>query len=243
MLEEFIFKKKLSRSQKNKKVVHKQGVERLAATKTSNKYEGVAMKYELIDTFLDEYMRFLVGLKDIKKVSPDGNCVASLTKEDGKYLYELTWKDGRHVGEYIRPFRPTESNIRKFNQGCAECARILRIYLETGDISKAPMGPAFGELSCEWYDGQPADMHANFDKGRSNDLQTDKRIMNGLNKIRENFLKQKGLQSSNNKNQPDADLLAHFLMNQLFEQFDLGDERQLLFPSNDNYFSRQFLLI
>ena len=192
-----------------------------------NRNEELLMKHELIDTFLDgpsEYMPFHDGLKkNIKKVSPDGNCVASLKREEGKYLYKLTWKDGRYVGEYVRPFHPTESNIQKFNQGCAECARLLRIYLETGDISKVPMGPAFGELSCEWEDGQPADMDANFDKGGSNDLQTDKHIMNGLNKIRESFLKRKGIQSADNKDKPDADSLAHFLMNQLFDQFDLGE--------------------
>lgn len=111
------------------------------------------MKYELIETFfedLSDYMRFFLKLKEAKIATSDFSCVAILKKENDKYLYSLEWADGRWVGEYVWPFRANEKNLQLFHDGCAEVARRLRIYLETGDIDLVPMEPpAFGILSCE----------------------------------------------------------------------------------------------
>jgi len=114
---------------------------------------GKNMKYEMIETFfddVDDYMRFFLKLKEARRATDDLSCVATLRKEDDKYLYALEWNDGRWVGEYVRPFRANEENLRIFNAGCAEIARRLRIFLETGDPEKLPSSPpAFGILSCE----------------------------------------------------------------------------------------------
>lgn len=97
-----------------------------------------------------EYMRFLVGLKERKLTDKELTCQAALKKEGDKYLYTLTWKDGRYIGEYIRPFRANEQQLRIFNAGCAEMARRLQLYLDTEDEkSIASMPPAFGVISCE----------------------------------------------------------------------------------------------
>lgn len=107
----------------------------------------------MIESFFDDlsdYMRFFLRLKEARRATPDFSCVASLRKEDGKYLYILQWKDEHWVGEYVRPFRANEENLRLFHAGCAEMAKRLRIYLETGDIDQIPKTlPAFGILSCE----------------------------------------------------------------------------------------------
>jgi hypothetical protein len=111
------------------------------------------MKYEMIESFFDDladYTRFLLKLKEARRATSNFSCVATLKKEDGKYLYTLEWEDGRWVGEYVRPFRANEEYLRLFHAGCAESARRLRIYLETGDIDQVPKAPpAFGILSCE----------------------------------------------------------------------------------------------
>ncbi len=107
----------------------------------------------MIESFfedLSEYMRFFLNLKEQRKESPDSSCLATLKKEEDKYLYILEFKDGRYVGEYVRPFRPNEQNLRLFNAGCAEAARRLRIYIDTDELNQVPMKPpAFGILSCE----------------------------------------------------------------------------------------------
>lgn len=111
------------------------------------------MKYEMIETFfedLSDYMRFFLKLKEARRATSDFSCVATLKKENDKYLYTLAWKDGRWAGEYVRPFRPNEKNLQLFHDGCAEVARRLRMYLETRDINQVPSRPpAFGILSCE----------------------------------------------------------------------------------------------
>lgn len=125
------------------------------------------MKYEMLESFFDDladYMRFLLKLKEARRATSDFSCVATLKKEDGKYLYTLEWKDGRWVGEYVRPFRANEEHLRLFHAGCAEIARRLRIYLETGDIDQVPKAPpAFGILSCDSPDElapAPADIES-----------------------------------------------------------------------------------
>ena len=85
------------------------------------------------------------------KASNSMNCIAVLTKEDEtKFLYELTWKDGKFIAEYVLPFRASQENIDTFNRGAREVARRLRIYVETDDLSKVPNHPpAFEHLSYE----------------------------------------------------------------------------------------------
>ncbi|MBC8466417.1 MAG: hypothetical protein H8D55_01140 [Deltaproteobacteria bacterium] len=111
------------------------------------------MEYEMIESFFDDlsdYMHFFLVLKEARRATSNFSCVATLRKEDDKYLYTLEWKDGRWVGEYVRPFRANEEYLRLFHSGCAEMARRLGIYLETGDINQIPKNPpAFGILSCE----------------------------------------------------------------------------------------------
>ncbi len=109
-------------------------------------------KYEMIETLFDDlndYMRFFLKLNEARKATTDFSCVAILKKEDDKYLYTIEWKDGHWLAEYVRPFRPTEKNLALFHAGCAEMARLLRMYIETGDLEQLPKKPAFGILSCE----------------------------------------------------------------------------------------------
>ena len=76
-------------------------------------------KYNLIDKFFidqSDYINFLVTLKERVIANDDGNCFASLKKEDGHFIYILTWqKDGKFLGDYIKPFTGTEENISIFN--------------------------------------------------------------------------------------------------------------------------------
>lgn len=110
----------------------------------------------MIESFFDntgDYMKFLLRLEEMKKATPDFSCIATLKKVDENFLYTLQWKDERWIGEYVRPFRVTEENLRLFNAGCAQMARRYRIFLETGDPdSGGKEPPAFGVLSCEWPD-------------------------------------------------------------------------------------------
>ena len=115
--------------------------------------EGIKPQYDLIKAFFKdpgEYMNFFLKLKEARLATSDFSCIATLEKEDGKYLYTLEWKDGRYISEYVRSFRANEENVLLFNEGCAEMARRLLIWLETGDKSSVPhKPPAFGSLSCE----------------------------------------------------------------------------------------------
>ena len=66
------------------------------------------MKYELIDKFFDspsEYLHFLIKLKVSKIATSDGKCIASLSKENDYYKYELVWEDGRNIGEHVKIFK------------------------------------------------------------------------------------------------------------------------------------------
>jgi len=109
-------------------------------------------KYDLIDKFFidqDDYTKFLVGLKQRVIANDEATCFAELTKEDGCFLYKLTWlKDGKFIGDYVKPFRATIDNINTFNEGCRILAERLTIYIETGNIDLVPSEPtAFKELT------------------------------------------------------------------------------------------------
>jgi hypothetical protein len=109
-------------------------------------------KYDLIDQFFidqGDYAKFLVGSK-LRIISNDETtCFAELSKEDGCFLYKLTWlKDGKFIGDYVKPFRATMENIDTFNEGCRILADRLTIYIETGNIDSVPSEPpAFKELT------------------------------------------------------------------------------------------------
>jgi len=128
------------------------------------------MKYEMVESFfvdLSDYMHFLLKLKEAQVAISDFSCVATLKKEDDKYLYKLEWKDGKWVEEYVRPFRANEEHLRLFHAGCAEMARRLRTFLETGDLEQVPKTPAFGILSCE----SPDELTPPLEIDRSNQTQ------------------------------------------------------------------------
>jgi hypothetical protein len=109
------------------------------------------MEYQLVETFftdLEDYLHFFLDLKEARRATPDGNCIASLKKEGDVYVYVLEWENGKFLGDYVQSFLPNEKNLLLFHNGCAEVARLLRIYLETGDaeqIRNEP--PPFGKLT------------------------------------------------------------------------------------------------
>ncbi|MDA3916691.1 MAG: hypothetical protein PF690_06930 [Deltaproteobacteria bacterium] len=100
-----------------------------------------------------EYLHFLTELKELKKASASGKSIATISKENGLYKYELTWEDGRFIGEFVKIFKPIKENWKQFDKGCAEVARRLKIFIETDDLDMVPhTPPAFGNLSDEWDD-------------------------------------------------------------------------------------------
>jgi len=109
-------------------------------------------KYNLIDTFFldqSDYIKFLVTLKERIIANDEGSCFASLKKEDGHFIYILTWqKDGKFLGDYIKQFTGTEENISIFNSGCKIISDRLSIYIESNKIELVPeIPPAFGILT------------------------------------------------------------------------------------------------
>jgi hypothetical protein len=109
-------------------------------------------KYNLIEKFFsdqDDYIIFLVGSKKKVLANNEATCIAELTKEAGCFLYILTWvKDGKYIGDYIKPFRASIDNINTFNEGCRIMAERLSIFIETGNLEMVPTNPpAFKELT------------------------------------------------------------------------------------------------
>ena len=109
-------------------------------------------KYNLIDTFFidqSDYINFLVTSKERVIANDDGDCFASLKKEDGHFIYILTWQeDGKFIGDYIKPFKGTDENILIFNAGCKIMSHRLAIYIESNKIELVPeIPPAFGILT------------------------------------------------------------------------------------------------
>jgi len=108
-------------------------------------------KYNLITSFFSDqkdYIDFLVT-KSLRIIANDeGTCFAQLKAEGGYYSYILAWKDEKHIGDYVIPFRASQENIDKFNIGCKILADRLKIYIETNDVTKVPSEPpAFGDLT------------------------------------------------------------------------------------------------
>lgn len=109
-------------------------------------------EYNLIESFFknqNDYITFLVGLKERVIANDEGTCFAELKKLKGCFLYTLTWMPNRrYIGDYVKPFRASLENIKTFNQGCKILADRLLIYLESDDISLVPTyPPAFGYLT------------------------------------------------------------------------------------------------
>lgn len=108
----------------------------------------------LIEEFFDsqaDYIKFFVQLREVAKATESGDCMACLSKVDAsKWLYKLSWKDGRFVADYVIPFRASKENVETFNRGSREIARRLKIFIEPDDLSKIPsIPPAFEHLTCE----------------------------------------------------------------------------------------------
>ncbi len=106
----------------------------------------------LIDTFFidqKDYISFLTSKRQITIANDDATCFAEIKKENGCFLYTLTWlEDGKMIGDYISPFRASKENLEKFNNGCKILAERLAIYIETENIDAVPsIPPAFGELT------------------------------------------------------------------------------------------------
>jgi len=111
-------------------------------------------KYDLIEEFFsnpDDAIRFLVRLKELRIASEDAKCIAVLRKTAAsKWTYELMWDDGKFVSEHIKPFRPSQENIAKFNSGSKGMARLLETYIDTNDISTIVSAPSpFGDMTYE----------------------------------------------------------------------------------------------
>ena len=97
------------------------------------------LKYDLIDTFFDnisEYQHFLLELKVSKIATSDGKCIASLSKENDYYKYELVWEDGRNIGEHVKIFKANQENCDQFNKGCVEMARTLCVRVVVASIEQ-----------------------------------------------------------------------------------------------------------
>lgn len=97
----------------------------------------------------EEYIKFMVGLKEVILSNNDDTCFAHLQKKDGCFLYILSHiPTDRYIGDYVIPFRATQENIDIFNRGCKILAERLQILIDTDDVSQVPEHPpAFGVLT------------------------------------------------------------------------------------------------
>jgi hypothetical protein len=108
-------------------------------------------KYNLITEFFtspEDAIKFFVQLSVLRIANNDATCIASLEKGADKWTYILQWKDGRFVGEYIKPFRPSKENIEKFNAGCFGIANQLERYIDANDAAIIESEPSpFGDMA------------------------------------------------------------------------------------------------
>jgi len=107
---------------------------------------------DLIDIFfsdINEYIKFLSSQKSLSIANNDGTCMATLSKENNRFMYRLDWvKDGKYIGDYVIPFSATQENIEIFNQGCKVIAERLALYIKTNKAKTVPINPpAFGNLT------------------------------------------------------------------------------------------------
>jgi hypothetical protein len=109
-------------------------------------------KQNIIQSFFvdtNDYIDFLVSKTQVIIASNSEEYFAELKKEKDCFLYTLTYvRNGKYIGDYVKPFRGTPKNIDTFNNGCKILAERLLIYLETRNISAVPCTPpAFGALT------------------------------------------------------------------------------------------------
>jgi hypothetical protein len=118
-------------------------------SQATNNAEDVISDKEYVITFfkdVGEYMHFLIDLKEMGRAPENASCMAMLTKNSGHYVYKVT-KNDSFISERIKPFRANEENIKQFNAGCLECARLLALYLHTRDPKQMPQTKPFGNLT------------------------------------------------------------------------------------------------
>ena len=94
----------------------------------------IGPKYiDLVDRFFsshDDCISFFVNAGKRVVASNDGKCLACLERtSSSKWTYTLQWEDGKYVGEYLKPFKPTYENYLKFNIGAKILADQLRYYI------------------------------------------------------------------------------------------------------------------
>ena len=86
-------------------------------------------KYNLIETFFspESAVKFFVQLKELRIANEDMSCIAILKKTcDEKWTYTISY-NGEHLGEHLKPFKPSILNIDKFNNGCKRIANTTPI--------------------------------------------------------------------------------------------------------------------
>ncbi len=104
----------------------------------------IGPKYiDLVDRFFynhEDCIRFFVNAK--QRIVPSNNDKAFAILErthPNKWTYTLEWDDGKSVGEYIKPFKPTYENFVKFNIGAKILADQLRYYIWVNKIERVTL--------------------------------------------------------------------------------------------------------
>jgi hypothetical protein len=113
------------------------------------------MELKLLTKFFnnqEEYIDFLTSKQRMAIANEEGTCIADLNKTTAKFwTYTLTWKDGKYISEFIKPFRASAENIKFFNRGCEILAEQLKVYVETNDPAQVRLVPnPFGPLNYQF---------------------------------------------------------------------------------------------
>jgi tetratricopeptide (TPR) repeat protein len=94
-----------------------------------------------------EYREFLRSGYNFRKSTPDGFCVATLTKfGHGTFQYHLAAGPVGSVYECIEVFRATEEHLALFHAGCSKVADRMEAYFATGDMEEFEHEDNFEEL-------------------------------------------------------------------------------------------------
>jgi len=98
---------------------------------------------DLIDRFFFDHndcISFFVNAEKKIIASNNGKCLATLERTSPqKWTYTLGWEDGKYVGEYIIPFKPSYENFIKFNIGSKILGDQLRYYIWKGNHKLIPL--------------------------------------------------------------------------------------------------------
>ncbi len=88
---------------------------------------------DLIERFFSSHndcIDFFVNSGGRMVASDDGRSLAKLERNSpSKWTYTLQWEDGKYVGDYVKPFKPTYENFIQFNIGSKLLADQLRYYI------------------------------------------------------------------------------------------------------------------